>query len=359
MESDQNIRNRDKVVWAEALKVVSILGVIMMHISDSFMTSAIQSDSNESFLLGTFFTCLSSFCIPVFFMLTGAFLLDKTNESYSGFFYKRLIKIVIPLIFWVIAYGLFEMYYLKKDIKIFEWFWDNFNNGAGCFHLWFMFDLITLYTLIPVLRIFINSAKNMDLRYFLLIWYVLVFIIPVLKLHFNLGLGLKSIYWTPQIGYIVLGYYLKNKANVGNFGLWLLLFFVSVVIQTSIYFYSGNSLNNLRLYEIDIDALQPFKSTFIFLFFMALYLKLPNLTSYFDTMFLGLGNKTYGIYFIHIMVLSFVGTNVYRIKVPLETYGIEGYILGNTVLVYCISFTIIFFLKKIPIPASIRLRGGH
>lgn len=83
---------------ADLLRVTAVFLVILLHVAANAF-----HHFHDAWEITTFYGSLSRVCIPLFFMLSGALLLKKT-ESIRLFFMKRAGKIIVPTMFWSFAY---------------------------------------------------------------------------------------------------------------------------------------------------------------------------------------------------------------------------------------------------------------
>lgn len=336
-------------MWAETLRGAAVVGVIVMHVSYHFSDRSLQEISSFNWYLTALFPCLGSFCVPVFYMITGAFMLEKPTEPYKDFFQKRFLKVGLPLVFWVLAYGLFNMYYFNLSFNLFEWWLNSLSKGEGSYHLWFMYDILGIYLTIPIYRRYVQSASAQDLQYFLITWYCLVNILPVLKLHYNFGIGIHLEYWTQQIGFVILGYYIKNHVKQQRPSTMVWLYLLIAGFQAFLYYYGLKNYGSRGYFEIDIAALQPLKSAAVFLAAIAFYHQFPQLTGKFDKLVSELGSTAFGVYLLHGMVLAVVDSNPWGLVITDKQVGVVPYILLNSLIVYAISLIITYALKKNPV----------
>ncbi len=162
---------------------------------------------------GNCYDSLVRSCVPLFLMISGATLLPR-QESLQLFFRKRITRIIPPLLFW-------SMFYLAVD----AWSGKHTGNwivamltGPTKYHLWYFYELIGLYMIVPVLRKFFNDSTRTDQRWFLAVWFVLTALLPltknILKLHFPWAVlfdkSLSNFNFTifqGFAGYLVLGAY--------------------------------------------------------------------------------------------------------------------------------------------------------
>ncbi|HCI5633973.1 TPA: acyltransferase family protein, partial [Klebsiella variicola subsp. variicola] len=94
-------------MWANNLRVFSAFAVVMLHVAAGFVGGIELSDlnyGNREWWAGNIYDSVTRWCVPLFVMISGYFLLNK-DEPTSVFFKKRLNKILIPLIFWSVFFS--------------------------------------------------------------------------------------------------------------------------------------------------------------------------------------------------------------------------------------------------------------
>ena len=219
---------RSRSIHYDLLRIIACLLVIFTH-------SPIPHDGwNGAFLSGLSYFCAP--CIGIFIMISGALLLNKQYaEGFDTktFLQKRASRVVWPTVIWSII-G-FTLSYL--GIK-------NSENAI----LWFMFTIVGLYLLTPILYRWISSAKKQEVEFYLLFW-VISLCYPYLKsiIHLNESDTSWIYYFHGFVGYFILGYYLsKYEIHRSLFVILLILFsFFSIVLpllsyglNLNVYFYS-------------------------------------------------------------------------------------------------------------------------
>jgi surface polysaccharide O-acyltransferase-like enzyme len=161
-------------MWLDSLRVTSILAVVLLHVSSVYVLNhAVES---EEWIAGNFIDAALRWCVPVFVMISGAFLLDSSkNESIFEFYRKRLNKIIIPLVFWssfYAAWRLFRGYISTGSVEIVGVFTDAIN-GEAFYHLWFLFMILGMYAFTPFFRVIVKGVSASE-------YTILVFLLCVL-----------------------------------------------------------------------------------------------------------------------------------------------------------------------------------
>ncbi len=196
--------------WIDLLRVVACILVVFAHCCDSFI-GAFDSDF-PAFLAGTAMGSLSRPSVPLFVIMTGILLLPLPSGSDATAFYrKRIGRILPPLIFWSVALPvLFYIYFghvnpesanpmVDTAAYTISNVWRHIllmavNFNFNTVPLWYLYMLIGLYLIMPLISPWLRAASRNELRTVLRIWGVTLFL-PYLRL------------FAPQLGY---------EGNFGN-----------------------------------------------------------------------------------------------------------------------------------------------
>ncbi len=86
-----------RLYYIDILNITACFAVILLH-----STGAVFSFSETpTWFLSMFLQAVGHFSIPVFFMLTGATLLNyRERYSTKDFFRKRFLRIFVPFVLW-------------------------------------------------------------------------------------------------------------------------------------------------------------------------------------------------------------------------------------------------------------------
>src|SRR5882724_3283927 len=125
------------------MRVIAILAVVMIHTSTRVLEAAHYdlNGYNWDLLLNQ----ISRFAVPLFFAISG-FALEisyNSHSNYLNFFKKRIIKIIIPYIFWSAFFYIFI--YTNHDFN----FLKALSDGSSSYQLYFIPALLFFYFLFP------------------------------------------------------------------------------------------------------------------------------------------------------------------------------------------------------------------
>lgn len=208
-----------RVIFADLLRVFATIAVILIHVAGSQMIG--PEVTSRTWQVFNIYDGLSRWSVPVFFMLSGMFMLDpKSNRSLGKLFFHNALHIFICLIFWGGVYGVAD-YLLAGGQFTWQGLWANILTalkGQPHYHMWFLFAILGLYLVTPILRAFVRGASRADFHYFFALCFLWVSVLPIL-FHFypNASAVLQTWYNRLDIhlvmgyvGFYVAGYYLRE-----------------------------------------------------------------------------------------------------------------------------------------------------
>lgn len=237
------INERQSIGWIDMLRVAACILVVFAHCCDPFVA---HFDANrEMFLTGVFAGSLARPCVPLFAMMTAALLLPiGEGTTLNSFYKKRIGRIIPPLVFWSIALPLIAFCYFtvmnpetaNPQLSVADYtagtlaqrlytFIFNFNFDTT--PLWYLYMLIGLYIIMPIINSWLVQATQKEIKTLLHIWIFTLFlpyikmVAPLLGYTGNYGhMGLFGecdwnvygtfYYISGFIGYLILAYYLKK-----------------------------------------------------------------------------------------------------------------------------------------------------
>ena len=138
----------------DAIRLFATVAIVLLHTAANGVNRLPQG-SPDWWLANVLDTACRA-GVPLFLMLSGALLLNRSHQSAKQFYHNRLHKLALPLLLWSLFYLLWSA--LKAQIKQqpygFETAAEQLLAGAPYFHLWFIFMLAGVYLLLPLLRRF-------------------------------------------------------------------------------------------------------------------------------------------------------------------------------------------------------------
>lgn len=327
--------------YISVLTVISAISVVIIHGSTYRFNSANHS---QFWFISNLIMCLFFSAVPIFYMISGATLINYSQRyDTKTYFLKRIKKVGIPFIFWLIFYCLFMIFYIKKpvDENILLFLYNTCINDSL---YWFFIPLFAIYIIIPLLN---NIPKNKRIKLFTF-YSVLIFIflsiLPAVINIFTIHLVIRQEFFFtsglliyPLLGYILNEVDLEKKYRIifyilgilGFLGMFLPTQLVYDTTHQSTYLFKSYTYPTTVLYSIAI---------WIFVKQLCTY----NLTEKFMKIVDFIKPYTFGIYLIHYYLLIII---TYSFKLNHESFL---YTIAMPIIVLLLSILILYILKKIP-----------
>lgn len=331
------VNDNKKINFVQYLRIVACIAVIIIHVSGD----RLNESTGLYWWIQNIFNNIFRWAVPIFFMITGVTFLTK-DISIEKLYKKYILRICIIYAFWSVLYTLiFTDFSNFSIIKLIEDF------IKGYYHLWFLYALIGLYIIIPLLKKIIED--RIITKYFLVLWFVIG------SIFFSLGQipSLRNIYIVIQerlslffilgySGYCILGYYIyqynisyKKRILIYIFGI---LGAIVTVLAAQINQEGNTPICENMLPSVVIMAIA------IFTFFRN-SMTLNRSYKY----LLKIATLTLGIYLIHPMIFRVI-----------KNFGINTTVINPiimipilVVLIFFISVFITMILKKMKITNKI------
>lgn len=346
-----------RILYIDILRVISIFAVVVLHISAPFAAN-MNTYGIKWWWVGNIADSATRWCVPVLILISGRLMLyNDREENILLFLRKRLPKVIIPLIFWSFLY-LLNM--LRKgelgiqwDMSLIKLFITNLYIGNVHIHLWYLYMLVGLYLITPIIKPFVKNVKKENLVYFIIIWFISNGVIVFLEKFtvYKVGFNLSFFHWS--LGYFVLGFFLekytlseKQRKAIYFLGLVGL---IATVYGT--YLLTGNNAG--ELVEHLYSYLAPnviLMSLMVYLFFKNInWSKAINSNSILNKIILSLNKTSFGIYLVHLLVLDIISSGDIGIVIKASAFNpIIGIPLVG-IITFLLSHLVVLILQNIPL----------
>lgn len=218
----------ERIVFVDYIRVVACFLVMLVHASENFYAadasglagnvSMLLNESNR-FWVAFYDGGVARTCVPLF-MVVSAFLLVplKPGTTMGAFYRKRFTRILPPMLFFMLVYTFLPLLWggmtCEQSLKDLARLPFNFPSMAG--HLWFMYPLISLYIIIPIVSPWLERASAKDERLFLG-FFAFSTLLPWLHRFVSNELwgecfwnGFTMLwYCSGYLGYLVLAHYIR------------------------------------------------------------------------------------------------------------------------------------------------------
>lgn len=364
-----------RIVWADLLRFVAIMMVICIHCTDPFNVSPEARSNPEYNLWGSIYGAFLRPCVPLFVMLTGMLLLP-IQQDMGQFYKKRMMRVIVPFLIWSLLYNLFPLLtgIMGWDssilTKMFAYAGENpsqswesslhniymipFNFNIYTIPLWYIYILIGLYLFIPFFSAWLKQATDKQMKVFLFIWGITLFLPYCNEYISNYILGTCAwnnfgtlYYFAGFNGYLLLGYYLNvnNKLTIGKTIILSVILFVIGYVITYIGFRDMTSKSNISEEQMELFFLYCTPNVLLMTVAVFILVQKTQIRSPFITSMLSNITKCgLGIYMIHYFIVGIGYLIIEKINLP-----IAFQIPTTGILVFILSWGIVsLFYRFIP-----------
>lgn len=165
------------------MRVASCFMVLIVHSTEPFYLGgdgALILTKSDAFW-SSFFDSSVRACVPLF-IVASSYLLFPLRYSSGEFLRRRSVRILFPFLLWTIVYA----FVWGEPAENFRNLIFNFNYAAG--HLWFVYMLLGVYILMPLLSPWAEKVGKRELQAYLGIW-LFTTLIPILRDWLSDGLS--------------------------------------------------------------------------------------------------------------------------------------------------------------------------
>ena len=157
-----NITDNSREVWIDWLRVAACFMVFVVHSTEPFYLGgdgALILTETDAFW-ASFFDSFVRSCVPLF-IIASSYLQFPTHYPTMEFFRRRAVRILVPFLLWTVVYA----FRWGEPVENFRNLLLNFNYAAG--HLWFVYMLLGVYLLMPLLSPWAEKVEKKELQIYL------------------------------------------------------------------------------------------------------------------------------------------------------------------------------------------------
>lgn len=327
-----------RIVFLDYLRVAACFMVILVHSIEPFYLGG-EGTSIASHCDAVWVTLLDSAmraAVPLFVM-TSSYLLFPVKGSTSEFFRRRFKRVAIPFIFWAVLYAVVPMWGSGGQADAagnLRHLALNFTDNAG--HLWFVYMLLGVYIVMPMLSPWVERLSRRGERIFLAAW-AFTTLAPFLHRLAVAVFGRAEIwgeanwnefgtlyYISGFVGYVVLGHYIRTYVDWSwrrTTAVALPLFAVGYAVTAGWFWHcipSEFPVGGKIDLAVEMETSWRFCSTGVAMTAVAIFLVFKKLSRPVRAypLFERLSRLSYGIYLMHIFVLTAVCDTVSAWAMP-------------------------------------------
>ena len=376
-----------RTVWIDWMRVAACFMVIVVHSTEPFYLGGEGSrilTAADAFW-ASFFDSFVRACVPLF-IVASSYLQFPLHYSSGEFCRRRAVRILIPFAVWSLIYAFVwgEPVYNLKNLLL------NFNYAAG--HLWFVYMLIGVYLLMPILSPWAEKVGKKDLQVYLGIW-LFTTLLPLIRdwvstdslaiTYGPTGIPRQALfplwgeaswngyglfyYLSGFIGYLLLGLYFRKfvgelswkKTLTVALPCWLAGFaivfggFLRRVSETSEGIFPTEGIIDLAVYWETTWCNDTIGVALMTIAWILLFKKTTSARCFYNKVLLPVSKASYGIYLAHLLVLVPVCGAIREWLGSAET-GVLGFwttpveILLSAVIAFALTSVASVLIQRVP-----------
>ncbi|MBE6687093.1 MAG: hypothetical protein E7591_07660 [Ruminococcaceae bacterium] len=284
----------------EYLRVFACFGVILGHISNWYMR-AYPDLPFDSYICASVFNGLCRVSVPIFFMISGALILEQNTDYKKNT--KRALSILIKTVVWTIVFLIWDYFYLGERYDIHEIFAVPIR-----VHFWFLYVIFGIYLTVPLWQKLVKDASKELIKYFSVLFIsvlTLSFIIESFKMHIT--------YEIPLVGascyacYFIMGYIIRHYIDEIKIKRWIYVTVWALCVTATILL---TLLPSIKHNE-HIESFSDFRSAFIGLSALAVFCLFMKAKPFKHNRIISLFSRhSFNIYMIHVFFLDIIQVNI-------------------------------------------------
>ena len=348
LDSSQRIAIPDDLI-----RTLAIALVVLLHASND--TLQVSSVPLAYWWTAVVYKSLALSCVPLFVLLSGALLLQpaKLDEPIRVFLKKRLSRIGLAFAFWSAVYLAWSFYITQVPVTL-----SNVGQGilydlfSGAYYqFWFIYLIVGLYLITPILRVIIANGDLKIIRYLILLWFVGVAIVPLIQLASGYTLNSTVFVIGGWVGYFVLGSYLQRVKlrSAILYGL-LIIGFVWTIFGMWLMNYPLNAMgqNNFFFGYLTVNVI--IGSVALFMILIKFHPDWPGSNHKITSRIAqAISRNTLPIFLFHVIILESFERGFFGFTLSVTTLNPIVEIPLITVLTLFITLGLVLLMRKVPV----------
>ena len=339
MKSDATTKKSRRKEYITILSVLASFAVVMLHVNSFWFFR-----KSGTWIVANIIESVMYFAVPVFFMISGATLINyRKRYTTKQFFVKRIKRTVIPFLVWSV-FG--TIYYFANGGE-----WTGIrgliSGILACKYVdiyWFFPALFAVYLAMPFVSLIPEEKRKQGFGYAIIAGIVLNSVLPLLSVLLGIDYSISFIF--PLVGYItyaLIGYWIDNYRLSQKTRRWIyicgLLGLIVHIVGTQILSYEAGSIVQTFKGYLNVPCI--IYSVAIFVFFR--YFNKQQVITTTTKLVAPIVPLTYGIYLVQFLIIQTINRSGWFDATNLV------YTFVGTIAVYAVCAGITFVLSKIPL----------
>ena len=331
----------EKKGYIEWLRVISMVAVVFTHIGSTAHTDF--PNTYYGSMGGVLFQSIvniSHFAVPVFFMITGALLLDSQKEiTINKILKKYVLRYCWVLLIFGWGFSYLELFAQTKKIIISDFFisFVNMLQGKTWAHMWYLYTLIGMMLILPIMRAVTKKCSQKEIIYILVILFAFTSVFPIIDSIFGFNFGIVFPINSVYMLYMFIGYLIDSINLKVSWPIFCVVEVLCIIILIFLAYF--DVMQGLSI------PMASYNSPLIIIFSVMLFnqMKLMNPSTNMIVRFLSY--VSFGVYITHMIWIN-LAFKFLKLD-PTKPTSLTGIAIAIVALVLSVLLT--WILKKMPI----------
>ena len=324
-----------RLIEFDIIRIIAILAVIMIHVSSTYVN--IYAPDSVEFMVSNVIDSISRFGVPFFLLISGTFMLDEERDVSVDKIKHKTLNLFVILIWWSAVYAL--LFGFNNFAKTFFY---------GYYHLWYLFFIIGLYLMTPILRLYVKK-ENLKYIYYLAVLSLVFYYMPMtLDGLFSHNYAVTAFFNMFAVScvcpYYIGGWLIKTdrdrivkykNALIITMVLSLVAIIVFTQIRTTVNFHAYDFFYNVGNFLVFT-----YSTSLFILLKMFLTKHASSIGETLRNNIVKLSNLTLGVYLIHVSIMQSLQT--WTRHIAIDSFWAEFFIcyFGTVILSFILAYAI-------------------
>lgn len=336
----------------EALRIIAAFFVIFNH-TLGFSLFNNYSPHSKSYWVFLAISVVSKISVPLFFMISGALLLQKENEKPKKIIFRFLRILIALVVFSFLSY--LQQIHLGAETFDLMRFFEVLLKADWLNAYWYLYLYMALLLALPFLRAMAKNLRPCHYLYLIVLWFSFYGLFPIVfrmlfQWDFSININFNFSWLLGQVPlYPLVGHYLENKLDIDRIS-WKILVPLWLVNILCIF---------LTCYATYVDTTatgaftQNYMMSLVLVPCVTLYITAKKLfhrvtAKWIGTILTSVGGCTFGIYLIHGQLLREPTARIFSQIFHAPELHIMIWHMLVCLDVMLIAFALIWVLRRVP-----------
>ena len=352
---------KNKRLDIELMRIIAAFFVIFNHTGNTgFFLFSLYDANSMQYWIYLFVSIFCKLSVPLFFMVAGALMLNRQDESIKKLWTYRVLHILLILGIWSFFYYMIAIKQGVESFNVFHFF-SQFYDDCWNFSYWYLYAYIAFLISLPLLQRFAKSLTDKEYLCMFFLYIIFAMVIPSVQYLFFQGKhglnGYVSIGWFASdiVIFPLTGYFLSfRKRNFLNKKRIMILWMVNIatiLLASYLTYYRAKIMG-----VCDEGSSQVFHNTFVLINGVTVFVTCQYLNDHtcllkkIEKLVTSFGGCTFGIYLLHVYIKSWPNLNSFLWNSFRENINMSPMLYAFVLcgVVFMCGYIITLILKHIP-----------